>query len=265
MAIVNNSLRISQATRLAGLGAALCTAVVISLLSGTAVAQEDGEIQELELSLADLMPGGEVVDDAGLQVIQNRKYELAGELNLAMGTFPADAYYKGYSASVGYTYHFGDFFAWELAQFTYSYNRETSLKVEVDRIARELGQVGNRAPAFPEIQWVVSSRGVIKPLYGKQALFNTEVVHVEGYLGIGPALLFVADLPTNDGSFRDGYAFGADFTAGLRFWLGDVTSLRIDIGELVYATTKASSGVEFSQSLHLSVGLAFNLRGEEYL
>ena len=48
---------------------------------------------------------------------------------------PADPYYKGVTASVGYTAHFNDFVAWEVAQFSWSFNLDTNLKKDLKRHA----------------------------------------------------------------------------------------------------------------------------------
>ena len=92
---------------------------------------------------------------------------------------------------------------------------------------------------------------MVKPLYGKEALFNTKVVHLEAYGRFGPT--FVHRSGTNDS-----FAFGVDFGFGLRFWLQDWVALRFDLAELVYFLNKKPQ-----ECLRLNAGFAFNLRGED--
>lgn len=180
-------------------------------------------------------------------VIQNRKYDLLHEITLLGGGLPADPYYKGISATVGYTLHVTDFVAWELAQATYVYGVDTKLKKEVLRLTLASG---DDEPLFPQIDWVVASHLVVKPFYGKQALFNTKVLHVEGFAQLGPALVSRTDERQTE------LAYGVDVGIGVRLWLTRAISLRLDMGELVYFPEQ-----RFEQAMRLHVGLAFNLRG----
>jgi outer membrane beta-barrel protein len=187
-------------------------------------------------------------EEKRVEVMQNRKYELLHEISLMLGTLPVDPYYKGLTGSVGYALHFGRVVAWEVVQFTYSFNIDTKLKSELIRVARSQGE---DADEFPEIAWIATSRIVLKPLYGKEALFNTRVVHMEVFLQGGPAFLQRSEA-------TESLAFGFDVGFGFRLWLEKWVSLRFDIMELVYFLDQNPE-----QSLHLHAGVAFNLRGEE--
>ncbi|OGQ81701.1 MAG: hypothetical protein A2289_03375 [Deltaproteobacteria bacterium RIFOXYA12_FULL_58_15] len=182
-----------------------------------------------------------------LDILQNRKYEMLHEVTLLGGTFPADPFYKGVTATLGYTLHFNQVLAWEVLQFSYSFNIETKLKKDLDRVAAGQNQLGDE---FPEIEWVVGSHLVLKPLYGKEALFNTKVVHLELHLMAGPAFVrrSAGDNPL---------PFGFDAGFGVRLWLEKWVCLRFDIMELVYFVPKPE------QAIHLHVGVGFNLRGED--
>lgn len=180
-----------------------------------------------------------------LAAIQKRKFELAHELSLHAGGLPSDPFYKGLTATVGYTWHATHWLAWEVAQVTYSYNLDTNLKKEVRRF---------RAVAddeFPEIEWIAASHLVLKPFYGKQALFNTDVLHLEGYLQAGPVAVKRSDLPEMP-------AFGVDAGVGVRLWLGHNASIRADLGELVYLLSAGPA-----LALHARLGLAFNFGADE--
>ncbi|MEM6274781.1 MAG: outer membrane beta-barrel domain-containing protein [Myxococcota bacterium] len=201
------------------------------------------------------IPGLPALDDedsevleAQDQVIQNRKYDLTTEISLMGGGFLVDPYYKGATGTASYTVHLSDFWAWEVAQGTYSFNFDTSLKDEIQRVAFAQGQT---VPEFAEITWMAASRLVLKPFYGKQALFNTEVVHLEMFLAAGPAVLSREDAESSIG-------VGANVGGGFRFWLTEVTAFRFDIAQLMYF-----EGSNFETDLHLLGGLSFNLRSED--
>lgn len=224
---------------MAGLRAAL-----VAVMLGTA-----GE------ALAQQSTGFRFLDDLGKatapeqQVIQNRKYQLLNEFQLLAGGFPVDPYYKGVAGTVGYGLHFTDFVAVE-GQFSYAYNMASKLKKELETITTSLG---NDPPDFSRITWMAGGYLVVKPIYGKQALFNTQVLHMEGYARLGGAAL--QRTKTSGNSLN----LGVDFGLGMRLWVGEITSLRIDLGELVYFP-----GVAPKQALHLHLGLAWNLRAEDW-
>src|SRR6476659_8576786 len=54
--------------------------------------------------------------------IQQRPYRLGHEFSLGLGVLPLDAFYKGMVIGAGYTYHFSDFWAWEMVNLNYSLN-----------------------------------------------------------------------------------------------------------------------------------------------
>jgi outer membrane beta-barrel protein len=184
-----------------------------------------------------------------LETIQNRKFKLLHEVSLMGGGLPVDPFYKGITVGMGYTLHFSDFFAVEFVQFTYSINIDTKLKKELIRTALSKGDL---PPDFPEIAWIADvAHVVIKPLYGKEALFNTKVVHLESYGRFGPT--FVRRSGTTDS-----FAFGFDAGLGIRFWLREWVALRFDLAEMIYFLDKKPQ-----QCLRLNAGFAFNLRGED--
>lgn len=209
-----------------------------------------------QLARADKATGIELLDkigerdeeDTGLDVLQNRKYVLLHEISLLGGSLPVDPYFKGITGSVGYALHFSDFVAWEVAQFTYSYNIDSKIKREVVRVQRINAR---QEPDFPEITWILASHLVIKPIYGKEAVFNREVVHLEAYVQAGPAFV-QRSLPETS------FSVGADMGVGLRLWWTPNVSLRFDISELIYM-----AGAKPEAALHLHAGFGFNFRGEE--
>ena len=76
--------------------------------------------------------------------VQDRTYRMNSELMLGIGVLPLDAFYKGLSGEVSYTYHFSDSFAWQIGRFLYSYNVATGLQNQLDtRLRRE----SDRLPA----------------------------------------------------------------------------------------------------------------------
>lgn len=199
-----------------------------------------------------LPPIEEALDrEQQLEVIQNRKYDLQHELNFSVGALPTDPFYKGYTVNAAYVWHIWDLLAWEAVSFTYSFNVNTKLKDEVFRVALATGA---REPAFPHIEWALASRVLFKPLYGKQAIFNTTVVHVEAFLQAGGDLLSVQGVRGRRGEARDRILAGFDFGGGLRLFVTELISFRLDLNEVIFFAPTT-----VLQALHIRLGLSMNL------
>jgi outer membrane beta-barrel protein len=147
--------------------------------------------------------------------IQPRPYRLGHEFQLGLGILPLDAFYVGAVVGASYTYHFTDFWAWEIAGAGYSLNFDTGLKGELDDKFRAIPVRGGGE----QIRLFGGTGLVVKPLFGKLAIFNSDVIYSETFfnLGLGPFL---------KGEF---WRFAVNFGIGLRFWSSDVLSVRVDI------------------------------------
>ena len=204
--------------------AALC-----ALWASSAVAQYDDE-----------QGGGTAV------VIQNRKFKMAHEFTLQGGTLPLDAFFKGATLSGRYTLHFNDFHAWEIAAGTYSFNIDTGLKQQL------FDNFGVEPEALPTLQLVIDSNYVMKPFYGKLALFNRTLLYSELFLLAGATVTV-----WEDGSFRP----GPDIGAGLRFFVTEWFSVRTDIRYAVVfnGIPVQDPNATIDGVLFLGVGASFNV------
>ncbi|HEY1100834.1 MAG TPA: outer membrane beta-barrel domain-containing protein [Myxococcota bacterium] len=206
--------------------------VVVALLFGfssPAFAQYDDEVG-----------GGSAV------VIQNRKFKMAHEFTLQLGTQPLDAFAKGVTASGRYTLHFDDFHAWEIGAGTYALNIDTGLKDQL------LNVFGVQPESLPTLNLVLESNYVMKPLYGKLALFNQVLLYTE--------LFFVAGLTVSswsDGSFRP----GPDVGVGARFFVSEWFSIRADIRHAVVfgGIPLVDPNSTIDGIMYLGLGASFNV------
>jgi outer membrane beta-barrel protein len=179
-------------------------------------------------------------------VIQNRKFKMAHEFTLQGGTLPLDAFVKGITATGRYTLHFDDFSAWEIAAGTYSFNIDTGLKDQL------INNFGVQAEALPTLLVLADTNYVMKPFYGKLALFNRTLLYSELFLLGGLTVSY-----WSDGSFRP----GPDFGAGMRFFVAEWLSVRADIRHAVIF-----NGIPFVDeqatidgALYLGLGASFNV------
>ena len=203
----------------------------------------------VNLALA-AMPGRAQYDDesggGSAVVIQNRKFKMAHEFTLEGGTLPLDAFVKGVTATGRYTLHFDDFHAWEIAAGTYSLNIDTGLKQQL------IDNFSVQPEALPAVQVVLDSNYVMKPFYGKLALFNRTLLYSELFVLGGATVTY-----WSDGSFRP----GPDIGAGIRFFVAEWFSVRADIRHALIF-----NGIPFVDEqgtidgiLYLGLGASFNV------
>ncbi len=183
-------------------------------------------------------------DEGGrLYAVQNRKHVVAHGFDLALGVMPMDAFYKGFTAAFGYTYHFDDLFAWEIVRGGYSLALDTNLRDDLQ------SNFGVQPTEFPELRIFGRSNLVLKPLYGKLVLFNTQLMYIEGFMTIGPA---VAEYK-NAGVF-----VGGNLGGGIRIFLSRAFALRFDVTQ--YLLVDPSGLEDVRNELHIEVGIGLNIR-----
>lgn len=178
-----------------------------------------------------------------LFAVQNRKYVMGHEFLIGLGTIPLDAFYKGISGTFAYTYHFSDLWAWEIASGTYSLNVDTNLRDELEQ------NFGVRPTRFPELQFIVGSNIVFKPLYGKLAFLNDTLVYTELYLTLGPA---VANYENG------GVHIGLNVGGGARLYLTKNFSVRFEIRDYQFISAETFQDTENELLLQVGIGLNIN-------
>jgi outer membrane beta-barrel protein len=176
-------------------------------------------------------------EDTGSVVsVQNREYRMNHELTVGAGFLPLDAFYKGVTARVGYTYHFNDHFGWQVGRASLSKNISTGLRKQLER------DFGLLTTDYSEVEWVVGSDLVWTPLYGKTTFMNMALLYLELYVVAGGSGVKI----------QSGVQPAVDVGMGLRFFATERVSLRIE-GSNHFVMGKKKFNV-----VDLNVGFAFN-------
>ncbi len=198
------------------------------------------------LLASSLASAQETVSDQpnAIEAIQARTYTLSNEIQISAGVLPADPFTKGLVVGGGYTFHFTDHFAWNVAHGGYVFNVTTSLR---DQLVRDFGAP---ASSFEQADFFAGTDLVFKPFYGKSSLLNTYVVHFDTQILVG-ANLWKYEV--------GGFAPSINFGAGVRVFQNHVMSWRLDItDDIVIFTKKAPLYVPF-----LTLSLSFNIGATE--
>jgi outer membrane beta-barrel protein len=182
-------------------------------------------------------------DEAPTYAIQNREFRAMHEIDLSIGILPLNAFEKGLTVGGSYTFHFTDFWGWEIADFNYSFNLDTDLKTQL------LQNFSVQPTQISSLNYMLSSNLVLKPLYGKFAWANHSVVHAELSALLGPAVARYI----NPGAFRP----GLDIGIYIRLYLARNLSVRFDVREYLFANFPAIAN---ELDLMLSLAISFGAR-----
>lgn len=198
----------------------LSTALFLLLRAGTATAQE------------------EILENPGVTfAVQERHFRLNHELTIGVGLLPLDAFYKGLTVDLGYTYHFTDYVGWQIVRGMYSYDVDTGLR---DQLQRDFGV---SPTVFEQVQWMVGSDLIWSPFYGKMTALNRQVTYIESFFLLGGTVV-----KTNT-AFRPAINFGL----GGRVYSDKHLSFRLDVTDNLVLSDKVFN----IPTLQLSIGLNF--------
>lgn len=170
-------------------------------------------------------------------VVQNRQFIQRHEITGAVGALPLDAFTKGLTVSAGYTLHFSELMAWEVAQFHYSFHLDTRLRGQLEAL-----QIF--PSPFEVLNYYVTSNAVFKPLYWKGSWLNDSLQHGELFLTVGGAYGWFTR------SVRPGMSLGA----GLRFFAGERVSFRFDLRYLLFPDDQFLQDLSFKDEIAVGIG-----------
>jgi outer membrane beta-barrel protein len=181
--------------------------------------------------------------------VQERVFHRFHELTFCVGYMPSDDYYNVFPVGIGYTYHFSDFFAWEVARGQYMVTQEKSLKKDLE------DNFGVTPAEFLQPQYMLHSSLLIKPFYGKESVWNRSIVNQESYFLLGGGVV----------NYKKNYSYGNSGTEnagslclgyGVKYFLSKSLAMNLELRDYVnFRQDKTQNDV----NLGVSVSWRFNL------
>ncbi len=226
-----------------GVGSGLALGLILGLvLAGSAVATaaqaetDDGALDS-----------GSFTADALEQVavVQDRIYDRDHELGLVFGYIPDDDFHQSFPVGGNYIYHFNERYAWEVVRGQWSFNVDRGIK---DQLANDYGVAPEE---FDELQYLVHSSFMLKPTYGKDAIWNQGVINHEGYLSAGIGLA----------GYERNYSFGPStteaalslvFGMGRKYFLSQRFSINLELRDCVVFKDEGTEN-----NVYLGLGFAY--------
>lgn len=195
------------------------------VLPDSAAADEDGETSQMYASMA----------------VQNRLYTQTGELSAFVGFLPMDAFTKGLTLSAAYTHHFSEHWAWEVAQFFYSFHIDTDLRDDLEAYDLE-------PTPFEVVDYMVTSNAVFKPVYWKGSVFNDWLIYGEFLILAGGGYA----------KFTRSERIILDLGVGTRIYVTTLLSFRVDVRYHTYFEDTIFKDVKFDHELWTGFGTSIS-------
>lgn len=181
--------------------------------------------------------------------VQNRIFHRNHELDLSLGYIADDDFFNVYPISLGYTYHFGEKYSWEVARIGYMFNRDKDLKETLEN------EFGAQPERFPEQKYMLHSHLVYKPLYGKHAILNRGIINDEVYLFLGAGIVhYEWNYSTGETDSEDAPSISAGI--GVRVFLSEKLCLN---GEIRHLMNFRDEDTENNIYFGVGLGYRFNL------
>ena len=184
-------------------------------------------------------------DKESVSVIQERIYDRTHELGFHVGYIPDDDFYEEYPLGVSYTYHFNKNIAWEVARLQYFLTSEKDLK-------GTLSEYDLAAVSFDKPTVMLHSSFVLKPTYGKDAVWDKNIINHEGFFSFGAGVAqFDREYPVDADSSTE-TVLSVTFGAGRRYFLSKKTAI---VAEIKSYTQFKDSSTE--TNIYMGLGLAY--------
>jgi outer membrane beta-barrel protein len=184
-----------------------------------------------------------------VSAVQNRVFHRNHELDFSLGYIADDDFFHVYPIGIGYTFHFNEGIAWEVARAQYMFNSDKDLKSTLRN------DFNVQPELFPEQRYMLHSHLVYKPLYGKHAFRNRGVINNEISFFAGPGLVHYA-WEHSTGETTTENALSISLGAGMKFFLSERWCLNVEVRDLLnFREDETENNIYFG----LGVGFRFDL------
>ena len=184
-------------------------------------------------------------DKTHVYAIQNKIYHCYHEIGLCLGYVSDDDFYHLYPLGLNYTYHFNEHVAWEVVRGYWVINQEKDLR-------ENLKKIGAAPIEFHKTKYMLHSHLVIKPLYGKDALWNRRIVNHESYFFLGGGVVNYKNQVDHSSENVPSISFGL----GIKYFLNEHLCLNIETCDMINFKEKDT---ENNLWFGLGLGFRFNL------
>ena len=178
--------------------------------------------------------------------IQERIFHAHHEIGLDLGYIPDDDFYELYPVGLNYTFNFNEHLSWEVARALWVLNDEKDLKKNLET------NFGAAPTKFTKTKYMLHSHLVLKPLYGKDAIWNRGIINHETFFFLGGGMVHYA---RQADSFSEN-APSVSLGFGIKYFLNKHLFLNIRVQNL---TNFKEENTENNLWFGIDLGFRFNL------
>lgn len=191
-------------------------------------------------------------EEEKVTAVQNRIYFRHHELALSAGYIADDDFFHVYPMAASYTFNYNELWSLEVARFQYMFTQEKDLK-------EELLALGVEPSRYPDQKFALHSHLIIKPLYGKAALFNRSIINHETYFFAGGGVTQYEWIRSY-GESETEEAPSLSFGGGMKFFLNEKFCLNFEVRDVMNFREDATKNNVF---FGLGLGFRFDLRARK--
>jgi len=181
--------------------------------------------------------------------IQEKIFHRNHEIGFHLDYIPDDDFYDVFTVGLSYTFKFNDYLAWEVARGVFAFNVEKDLKNDLE------DEFEVTPTQYTEPEYMIHSHVILRPLYGKDAVWNRGVINHETFLFFGGGLVNY-EKHYSYGSSGSENALSISFGVGIKYFLNDYICLNFEIRDIInFKDERTENNILFGAGL----GFRFNL------
>ncbi|MCP4491432.1 MAG: outer membrane beta-barrel domain-containing protein [Gammaproteobacteria bacterium] len=195
----------------------------------------------------------ELPEGESVYVIQNKLFHKEHELGFNVGYIPDDDFREVYPVGGNYVYHFSETSAWEVIRLDLVVDSEKSI---TDTLETEFDVTPEQ---FDRMIFQLHTSYIIKPSYGKDAIFNNSIINHESYISAGFGITGF-EVEKSFGEDENDIFPSASIAYGRRYFIDEDFSLKLEIrNNLIFKDNEVPNNIY----LGVSLSYQFNIGKEE--
>jgi len=181
--------------------------------------------------------------------VQNKIFHRYHEIGISAGYIADDDFYNVYPVSLNYTFNYNEHISWEIFNARWNITRDKDIRKDLEE------QFGVTPTEFTEPRYYIHSNVILKPFYGKDAVFNRGIINRESYL-LGGAGIVSYERKFSDGRADIENALSLSIGWGTKYFLNEKLCLNLEIRDFVNFKSDNSENVIY---VGIGLGYRFNL------
>jgi len=181
-----------------------------------------------------------------VQAIQNRIFYKYHELGVFLGYIGDDDFFNLYPVGFNYMLNMNEHWSWEVMRGYLVFDQEKDIRKDLEQ------KFGVKPSEFSKPKYMVHTHLVLKPMYGKDAVWNKRVVNHETYFFLGGGIINYEWQEDSGSETVPSVSLGV----GIKYFLTKNLCLNVETRDLINIREE---GTENNLWFSFGLGFRFNL------